>query len=436
MRLAVLGGGGFRVPLVHAALLADPDRLVDQLVLHDLDPHRLAVVARVLAEQAAATGAPWLQVRTTTDLDAAVGGVDAVFSAIRPGGTRARAADERRAVEAGVLGQETTGAAGILYGLRSVPASLVVAEAVRRLAPQAWVVDFTNPAGMVTEAMSAVLGDRVVGICDSPVALCRRVARTLGLAYAGTHFDYAGLNHLGWLRSVEVDGVDRLPEVWATDERAASFEEGRLFGRSRLRALGAVPNEYLAHWDDPAPPDPAQPTRGELLLAGQDAFYADAGPGALGRWERARLGREATYNAEHRAAGEQRDEADLAGGGYEGVALALLRALLRDEPTTLILDVRNRTPTGEPALPGLDRDAVVEVPCRVDAAGPVPLPTYSLDPTELTLVQTVKEVERLTIAAARTGDPALVRAALARHPLVGEAAADRLVATAVRPTPR
>ena len=422
MRLAVVGGGGFRVPLVHAALLAEPDRTVDELVLHDLDAHRLAVIERVLAERAAVRGGAPIPVTATTDLSAAVRGADVVFCAVRPGGARARAADERRAVEAGVLGQETTGAAGVLYALRSVPVSLRIAEAVARLAPDAWTIDFTNPAGVVTEAMSTVLGDRVVGICDSPVALCRRVARVLGVPHEGTRFEYAGLNHLGWLRAAEVDGRDRLPEVWATEDRVASFEEGRLFGRSRLQSLRAVPNEYLAFWYDAAPPDPTRPTRGEQLLAEQDAFYADAGPGALARWEAARSRREATYGAEHRAASEERDAEDLAGAGYEGVALALLRALARDEPTTLVLDVRNRG-----ALPGLDDDAVVEVPCRVDGCGPVPLPTRPLGPAELELVRTVKAVERLTIAAARTGDPALAREALARHPLVGPAAAGRLL---------
>ena len=222
MRLAVIGGGGFRVPLVYGALLGDADPTVDEVVLHDVDPRRLRVISRVLEQMAAgAEHAP--KVTATDDLDQAIAGADFVFSAIRVGGLAGRVADERVATELGVLGQETTGPGGIAYGLRTVPVAVQIAERVRRVAPEAWVINFTNPAGMVTEAMSAVLGDRVIGICDSPMAMCRRVARAAGVPADQAWFDYVGLNHMGWLRRVDVGGRDVLPGLLADPGRAESF---------------------------------------------------------------------------------------------------------------------------------------------------------------------------------------------------------------------
>jgi 6-phospho-beta-glucosidase len=402
MRLAILGGGGFRVPLVHGALLAGGG--VTELVLHDVDAGRLAAIERVLAEQAAgANTAP--RVRTTTDLDTALSDVDFVFSAIRVGGLRGRRIDEQVAHAEGVLGQETVGAGGIAYGLRTVPVAVELARKIAELAPQAWVINFTNPAGMVTEAMAAHLGGRVLGICDSPVGLCRRVARALGIDPAAAWFDYAGLNHLGWLRAVRVGGEDVLPRLLADTGALESFEEGKLFGADWLRALGALPNEYL-HYYYFAREAMTSQSRGAQLLEQQRGFYAEP---SLVSWERTRLEREATYMAETREG--ERD--DLEGGGYEKVALALMRAIAYGERTTLILNVHNGS-----ALPGVPADAVVEVPCVVDANGARPLATAPLPGHALGLVTAVKAVERATIEAATTGSREAALRAFALHPLV------------------
>jgi 6-phospho-beta-glucosidase len=422
VRLTILGGGGFRVPLVHRALLADhrAGRVTD-VVLHDVAAERLAAVRRVLAEQADGVADP-PRVTATTDLDEAVGGADFVFSAIRVGGMAGRAADERIALAEGVVGQETVGAGGVSYALRTLPVAIHVARRVAALAPDAWVVNFTNPAGAVTEAMAAHLGDRVIGICDSPVGLGRRVARALGLDPAGVRLDYAGLNHLGWLRGVYAGGVDHLPRLLDDPAALASFEEGRVFGAEWLRALGAVPNEYLHYYyftrEAVAAAGSAGPTRGAFLEAQQERFYAAAasGPGsALAAWAEARLERERTYGAESRAASGAggRDPGDLEGGGYEHVALALMRAIAHDERTTLILNVRNRATLGI-----LDAGAVVEVPCAVDAAGARPLPADPLPEHAAGLVCAVKAVERAAIEAAVTGSRAAALKAIALHPLV------------------
>ncbi|MFD0801803.1 6-phospho-beta-glucosidase, partial [Streptomonospora algeriensis] len=255
MRLAILGGGGFRVPLVHRALLAESQRsdaVVSEVVLFDPDEDRLRGIRAVLDRQRDAHrsshGQPRPDVRTAESLPEALEGAGMVFSAIRVGAMPGRVIDERVALSAGVLGQETVGAGGISYGLRTLPIAQRVARAVAEHAPEAWVVNFTNPAGLVTEAMSAVLGDRVIGICDSPVGLSRRAARALGLDPAAVRSDYAGLNHLGWLRGLWSGGRDRLPELLEDAEALESFEEGRLFGAEWVRALGALPNEYLHYY--------------------------------------------------------------------------------------------------------------------------------------------------------------------------------------------
>jgi 6-phospho-beta-glucosidase len=421
VRLAILGGGGFRVPLVYGALLRDTsERRVDEVVLHDVDEGRLASVGHVLQQMAAGRErAP--RVATTTDLDTAVTGADFVFSAIRVGGLAGRTADERVALDLGLLGQETTGPGGLAYGLRTVPVAVHVAERVAALAPSAWVINFTNPAGMITEAMQQVLGTRVVGICDSPIGLGRRAARALGLDPDLTSAGYAGLNHLGWLRSLSADGVDVLPDLLADDALLGSIEEGRLFGADWLRSLGAVPNEYLYYYyftrDAVASIRGSAQTRGEFLLEQQHGFYdavAARPSAALETWDRVRRERDATYMKEARHdAEEERDAADVEGGGYEGVALAIMAAIARGERAAMILNVRNGS-----TLAGLPPEAVVEVPCTVDADGPHPLTAVPLAGSMLGLVQQVKAVEQLTIEAARSRSVALATQAFALHPLV------------------
>jgi 6-phospho-beta-glucosidase len=419
VKLTILGGGGFRVPLVYRAL--GDSSPISEVVLHDVVPGRLAAIQAVLDQVG---GGP--AVRASTDLDDALADARFVFSAIRVDGLAGRTVDERVALSCGVLGQETTGPGGIAYGLRTVPVALRVAERVAAVAPDAWVINFTNPAGMITEAMQRVLRERVVGICDSPIGLAQRAARALtGLGIvvgAEPVVEYVGLNHLGWLRGLRVDGADRLPDLLADDAALASIEEVRLVGADWVRAIGALPNEYLYYFyrtrEAVAAIGAAESTRGEYLLSQQERFYADtaADPaGALQRWNRVRAERDASYMAESReasGAGERAAE-DVAGGGYQQVALELMAALAGGVPRTMILDVRNGA-----AVPGLPPDAVVEVPCLVGAHGVTPLATAPLPGAMLGLLQQVKAVEQDTIEAAVTRSATLALRAFAQHPLV------------------
>ncbi|WP_055525465.1 6-phospho-beta-glucosidase [Streptomyces graminilatus] len=439
MKLTILGGGGFRVPLVYGALLGDhAEGRVTHVVLHDLDAGRLSAVTRVLAEQAAGVpDAP--EVSATTDLDEALTGADFVFSAIRVGGLEGRANDEKVALDQGVLGQETVGAGGIAYGLRTVPVAEDIARRVARVAPDAWVINFTNPAGLVTEAMSRHLGDRVIGICDSPVGLGRRIARVLGANPGEAWIDYVGLNHLGWVRGLRINGRDELPRLLADPDLLGSFEEGKLFGTDWLQSLGAIPNEYLHYYyfnrEAVRAYSEAEKTRGAFLRDQQAGFYEEMkrpDAAALTAWDRTRAEREATYMAEAReTAGAGERDADDLSGGYEKVALALMRAIARDERTTLILNVRNRG-----TLSVLDAEAVIEVPCLVDANGAHPVAVDPLPDHASGLVCSVKAVEREVLAAAGSGSRATAVKAFALHPLVDSVnVARRLVDgyTAVHP---
>ncbi|TJZ55764.1 6-phospho-beta-glucosidase [Streptomyces piniterrae] len=429
MRLSILGGGGFRVPLVYRALLEDPARFVSEVTLYDTDPLRVRVIADILARLAEGHREP-VSVRVAKDLDDALTGADFVFSAIRVGGTAGRIRDERIPLSEGVLGQETVGAGGVLYGLRTIPVAVRIAERVAALAPRAWVINFTNPAGMVTEAMSHVLGDRVIGICDSPVGLVRRAARAAGAdpeAFRDTGrvgYDYVGLNHLGWLRSLTVDGTELLPGLLADDRALGSFEEGRLFGPEWLRTLGALPNEYLHYYyfrrETLHSLRDTHETRGEFLDQQQGLFFeraaAAGGPdAAYTLWEQTRLEREETYMAHSREAsgGWQRDSHDLEGGGYDRVALALMHAIASDSGARLILNVRNGS-----TVPQLAPDAIVETVCEVGSHGARPLPCGPLREDQLGLMLQVKAVERAAVEAALFKDRGAALRALALHPLV------------------
>jgi 6-phospho-beta-glucosidase len=429
VRLVVLGGGGFRVPLVYQALLSrGSGPRVREVVLHDVSQRRLEAMRAVLA--GLADGVPQAPaVSATVDLDTALVGADFVFSAIRVGGLAGRTVDERVALDLGVLGQETTGPGGIAYALRTIPVCMRIADRVAELAPEAWVINFTNPAGIITEAMRRRLGDRVIGICDSPIGLCQRAARLLKVDAARVAFDYVGINHLGWLRGLRVGGVDRLPDLLADDAALAQLEEARVLGLDWVRALGAIPNEYLYYYyftrDAIAAIRGADATRGEFLRRQQEEFYTavERDPRSAWRiWARARAEREATYMAEGRAssgAGKRRPQ-DLASGGYQRVAVDLMAAIAGDARSTMILNVRNGA-----AVPGLPADAVVEVPCVVGADGARPLATDPLPGHMLGLVQQVKAVEQLTIEAALSGSAALALKALALHPLVDSVAVAR-----------
>jgi 6-phospho-beta-glucosidase len=434
MRVMILGGGGFRVPLICRELAAS-GLSVDDVVLHDVAPERLDVIAAVLA----GCGLP---LRTTTDLDTALAGTDVIFAALRVGGLDGRVADERSALDAGVIGQETVGAGGLSYAARAVPVVDAIARRVAELAPRAWVISMTNPAGIVTEVMAATLGPRVIGVCDSPMGLVRRACAAAGvdpgarLAQVpdGVEVDYLGLNHLGWLRGLRVNGTDRLPGLLADPDALERTEEGRLFGADLVQALGAIPNEYLYWYYARAEAlrdiRAAGRTRAEHVRAEQQRFFAAAAadPGrAAELWAEASDERKRSYFSELRAG--ERDAADVEAGGYETMAIGLAAALTGPTgsatPARLILNVRNGG-----TVPALAPDAVIETVCRVDGDGAVPLPAAPPSDHALGLMSTVKSCERAIASAALAGSADDALRAFALHPLVGSLEAARALAAA------
>ena len=432
----IAGGGGFRVPLVYRALCTGPFAgLVREVVLYDVDPARLAAIQAVLRDMPAPEG-PRPAVVISTDLGQALTGTDMVFAAIRPGGTEGRIADERVALDLGLLGQETTGAGGISYALRSIPHMLDLAEGMRHYCPDAWLINFTNPAGMVTEALVPVLGRKVIGICDSAGGLVQRAARAVGSPLHEGTLDgvgYFGLNHLGWLYKLAPGGRDLLPELLSDRGALETMEEGRLFGQHTLDKLGCLPNEYLYYYYQTDQAIEAirkqRETRGASIHQQQSSLYPSLveSSNAYAMWDAARRSREEGYLAEARTHGEHRDEEDLAGGGYERVALSVMRALSGGGTAQLILNVPNSpvanssADAAEVAVPGLPGDAVVEVPCEVTPDGALPLAQERPGGQFLTLMQHVKEVERLTVQAVRDCNRDAALQAFAAHPLVGSA---------------
>ncbi|UQN28503.1 6-phospho-beta-glucosidase [Brachybacterium kimchii] len=454
MKLTILGGGGFRVPLVYEAAATGATGLtIDEIVLQDVDPSRLRTIERVVEELGAElraqgrTVGPLPRLIATTDLREAVAGADFVFSAVRVGGAEGRTVDERVALDLGLLGQETVGAGGLAYALRTLPVALEIARTIAGVAPRAWTITFTNPAGIVTEAMRSVLGDRVVGICDTPIGLVRRVSRLIGEdvdapdALDRIGIDYVGLNHLGWLRGLSVDGEDRLPGILADDAALEQIEEARLVGFDWVRAMRALPNEYLYYYLFTQQARErileAGTTRGEFLVEQQGRFYRQAAEkseaccdGPLAAWRATLHEREATYMAESREADEERRPEDVAGGGYQEVALRLMTAIASGRTERMILDVGNApagssTAAADPSgriVPQLPDDLVLEVPCLVDgdgvhpqAVGPVPL-------EQLGLMAQQRGAERCILEAATVGDPVRARRAawegFSTHPLV------------------
>jgi 6-phospho-beta-glucosidase len=428
MKMTLLGAG-VRAPFVLRGLAAGAADLdLDEVVLFDTDPERLELMTALGAHFAASWGAPFT-VRSEPDAEPALAGARFVFSAIRPGQEAARAVDEEVPLKHGVLGQETTGPGGFAMALRTIPAMVAYGQQIERVAPNALLVNFTNPVGIVMQALHDHTSVRAIGICDGPISMQRSVAAFLGLPGEQVHADYAGLNHCGWIHRVLVDGQDRLPEVLDRFEQLqAADEQWALFDPELVRSIGMLPMEYLYFYyyrdDAVAHIRGSGSSRGRQLQALNDALWPvlrtciDAGdlPGARTAWERAMGERDATYFARERgeAVGEELELGDVfEGEGYEGVATAVMAAATRRRKTPLIVDVANRGAIGE-----LDDDDVVEVTSLVDEHGAHPIAQGRLPDAAVDLLTQVKLYERRTVEAAVAGSYEAALEALMVHPLV------------------
>jgi 6-phospho-beta-glucosidase len=404
MKLAVVGGGSTYTPELVAGLARERERLdLRELVLHDIDADRREVVgglARRMLDAAGYTGS----LSVTDDLDVALDRASFVLIQLRVGGQAARLSDETIPLVCGCIGQETTGAGGLGKALRTVPVVLEIAERVRELAhDDAWIVDFTNPVGIVTRALLDH-GHRAVGLCNVAIGVQRHVARLLEVEPRRVLVDQVGLNHLTWVRAVHVDGRDVLPELLRDhgDELAAHAGQPRRV----LEELGAIPSYYLRYFY----------FHDEVLDEQRTGVPRAATVAEIER-ELLELYRDPALTTTPKLL-EQRG-----GAYYSEAATQLVASLAGGDGDVQVVDVRNNG-----TVAGLADDDVVELPARVEAGGPVPLPQAPLAPELLGLAQHVAAYERLAVAAAISGDRTVVHKALLAHPLIGQVPmADELV---------
>jgi 6-phospho-beta-glucosidase len=410
MKVAVIGAGSTYTPELVSGLARERERIdVRELVLHDIDAERLEVVGGLagrMLERAGYGG----RLERTGDLVRAIDGADFVLIQIRVGGQEARLGDERIPLACGCIGQETTGAGGFAKAMRTVPVVLGIADEVRRrAATDVWIIDFTNPVGIVTRALLDA-GHRAVGLCNVAIGFQRAFARMLGVEPERVLVDQVGLNHLTWVRSVRLDGDDVLPRL--LEEHGDEIAEQTEIPRQLLDELGAIPSYYLHYF-----------------YAHDEVVAEQAGgtPRALTVMEIERrlleLYRDPNL-AEKPTLLEQRG-----GAFYSEAAIGLTASLASDDNAVHVVDVRN-----DGTLEGLADDDVVEVPARVGHGGAVPLEQRPLAPELLGLVQHVAAYERLTARAAVTGDRVLAKKALLTHPLIGQTAlAEQLVDQLLEP---
>jgi 6-phospho-beta-glucosidase len=392
MKLTVIGAGSTYTPELVSHLSRLP---VGEVALHDIDAERLDVVGGLAERMLAKQDYDGALVRTG-DLDRALDGAAFVLFQIRVGGQQARLRDETVPLRCSCIGQETTGAGGFAKAMRTVPVVLELAERVaERAAPGAWIVDFTNPVGIVTRALLDA-GHRAVGLCNVAIGFQRSISGMLGVQPDRIEVDQVGLNHLTWIRAVRLDGRDVLPDLLA--EHGDALAEEVDIPRRVLEDLGAIPSYYLHYF------------------YAHDRVLAEQRDGVPRAQTVSEIERELLEMYKDPNLAEKPALLDQRGGAhYSEAAVGLVGSLHRRDDAVHVVDVRN----GD-TLRGLAADDVVEVPARVGEAGPVPLPQAPLAPELLGLVQHVSAYERLAVEAAITRDPVTARKALLAHPLVGQ----------------
>ncbi len=411
MKIAVIGGGSTYTPeLVEGLALWQLRGGPDLVSLHDIDAGRLSVVAGFSARMAAALNSG-LVVEAESDFDKAVQGADFVVFQIRVGGQQARHEDIRMGLDRGLIGQETTGVGGFAKALRTIPVVLDMARRVRDANSRAWIINFTNPSGIVTEAICRFATTRCIGLCNVPTEFQMDIARHLRMAPEDVMLDWVGLNHLGWVRRILVRGQDMLPYLLETfdSERGPKNIPDLDYPRGFLKALGMIPSSYCRYYYMP------------------DQMMAE-----LRRKPRTRA--QEVMEIEDRLMDYYRDAANVVkplllsergGAWYSRIAVDVMAALGSAEPRRVIVNMLNRGSIEE--LPG---DASVEVPCMLSSADVQPLPVGEVDERIMGLIRQVKSYERLTVQAAVSRDPDLALMALVANPLVPSAglAADVLQA--------
>jgi 6-phospho-beta-glucosidase len=438
MKLAILGGGGVRMPAFVRAVLSSGANIFDEINLFEPDPVRRQTTGRLAVELAGYLGFPGM-VSITGNPEEAFSGASFVFSAIRVGGDQGRVIDEEVALSRGLVGQETTGPGGGAMALRTIPVVLSYCEVLTRVSPEAVLINFTNPAGIITQALSLYGGVRAVGVCDTPNGALERLGHFLDADPEDVSYEYSGLNHLGWISSFSVDGEERIDDLLRRYEELQRFDHRfAAFDARLVRRVGAIPTEYLFYYYDAhryvEGVAHAGTSRGqdvlrlnEELLGGiARAFDKGDVEDAWSTYSLLLGVRRDTYmrtdtegdNHQQQARSERAAEgaapleaAEI--GGYEGVALKVIAGLSSRNPSKVIVNTRNGS-----SMSFLQPDDVVEVPAYVHGGGLEPLATGDLPRAARGLVSEMKEYERTLVEAAVTGDAGLAEVALSLNPLV------------------
>jgi 6-phospho-beta-glucosidase len=420
VKIALVGAGGVRTPLLVNGLTGS-DLPILEIALFDLDRPRLDAIAAVARRFARGTAL------TICDTSAdAIRHADYVFTSIRVGGIEQRARDEATSLRHGVLGQETIGPAGFAMAVRTIPPLLRYAREVEELSPAAWLINFTNPVGPVTQALLTQTRAKAIGICDTPTELFEEVAHALGVPSAECYFDYFGLNHLGWLREVYYRGRPQLAQLWGDPVRLRAIYRAPLFDPEYLAELKLLPTEYVYYYirtkHAAENMRKAGQTRGEVISRLNEQLFRDlAAPGvdSVAVYERYLATRNSGYMQIESGSSVALAASPWAAlTGYDRIALSVVRAIHFNSGAVMPLNVRNNG-----NLPLADDDCV-EVPCAVNANGPLPMHVPPPPPRIADFMQRVKQYERLAIAAAAARTAQSAVEALAANPLV----ADRVLA--------
>jgi 6-phospho-beta-glucosidase len=411
MKICVIGGGSTYTPELVEGFIQNFEHLsLKQLTLMDTSAERLAVVGALAERMVKAAGQPF-QLELTPELTRAVAGADFVITQIRVGGQQARHEDTVLALEHGVIGQETTGVVGFAKALRTIPVLLKVSQEMREHAPGAMLINFTNPAGLVTEALLKYGGVNCIGLCNSPIGTQMALAKRYAVPAESIVLDYVGLNHFAWIRGVTIAGRDVLDEVMADMlARVPANIPPLEYHRDFLAALRMIPSSYLRYFylqHETLEHLQQQPqTRAQEVMAIEATL--------LEKYRRPELS-------------EKPAELEKRGGAYYSTAaVALIRAIATDAGERHIINVRNGS-----ALPDLPEESVVEVPSIVDAGGAKPLAMGRLEPSIRGWLQLLKSYEVLAVEAAVEQSYHKALLALSCHPLVPSVNKARLLIAAI-----
>lgn len=429
MKICILGGAGVRTPIIFQSILHRQEQFgLTELALMDTDADNLELIGKVI-DGISNQERPGFKVTKTTDSKTALENADFVITTFRVGGMQHRIIDEKVALENQVLGQETTGPGGFAMAMRTIPVLLNYVEQMKSLCPNAWLLNFANPSGLLTEVILRKAGwNRAVGICDGPSSMLNVAANFINVSPNEIYLDYFGLNHLGWIRSILVNGRDILPDVLPMIGQVVDQLE-LPFSAELMQTMRMIPNEYLYYYYSTQQAVTrilkAEKTRGEQIWELNQKLFTDLrkiNPNDFPMmkktyidYQKARWESYMTVETGKKKEGELNETnfEKIAEQGYSGVALNIIDTIINKKTKVFILNVLNQS-----AVTGMPDDASVEIPVLIGPGYVKPMNIGTIPEHCLGLMNTVKAYERLTIDAAIEGSYAKALQALSIHPLV------------------